>query len=903
MFDAPEVMFQLTDADSVLLVFDGEVAGRKVTIMIDSGASTQFVSESLVHKLALPETEKELGNSVRLANGDKLYSARFIELHYSISTFYETETFHVLNLDTYDLVLGRPWPNRHNPDVDWPSGRIQLTKGLECYTLLARVSGPLETGTCNDITPREVAHNREQLADQRSVKERIERERLEAWLFNVRSCSNNQLAIKERIAHERLEAWLFNARYRSNNHGEGSCFLPAPKHARNGPIASSIQMRQMTRQMTRELAPMSEESEDEKEERPEKRQTAAHKGKSKCAADQPQYQQRASEQRFEIEDIEVVLDIRMGGIYFNVHQVSQVLVKLKGHRVAAWQKTDRFILNIGIRTFLMWQAKLWLLPMTWSGVIGDAEALLASSRGGLCETVRHAQRLLGSLRAACGNTASHAQLTSRADRQQALRVLGPAPAMVQALGRTEPAALVAMRSLFLDLLPRLMHMPTEDGSVLKAAMGGDVVLFTHVQAAALAVSAPLLKLMLPLAASCLPVMMTTGGPAPLLALTYDVCRDSTTHGVVGPAAWHAPALVALVTNGVRAVLLSAADMEDEEAEELDACLELVAGLGPDLARWVAASGVANANVPAPCAVIFQTWVVCLQDSQLDGEGGDWSASTCARLFRAIERVVVGAGGSPAFLAAAITQCLSSIIAIAAASGSGSTEFFAGGAHDERQRPACAAALRVVRVLGAFPGFQTGVLLELLDLHAAANRKAKADGPLVLHMLSAVHAGDTPALVLALSCLLKPESNAAVETRLQVLAAMEQAVGARLQELAPDEGDQALELWPPEAVSTLSFSVLHDQAVTVRRSAMRLFSLVALPASRAAPLVRLLVAKPDGAGPAQIKPTANQLLFAGLASLGALGGCGVHPVELLLSLDLDEGVLEGALVQLQVAGCV
>ncbi|KAG1657977.1 hypothetical protein FOA52_008037 [Chlamydomonas sp. UWO 241] len=578
----------------------------------------------------------------------------------------------------------------------------------------------------------------------------------------------------------------------------------------------------------------------------------------------------------------------------------------------------------------------------------------------------------------------HQGLTSRTDRQQALRVLVPALAMVQALGRSEPAALVAMRSLFLDLLPRLMHMPTEDGSVLQAAMGGDVVLFTHVQAAALAVSAPLLKLMLPLAASCLPVMMTTGGPAPLLALAYDVCRDSTTHGVVGPAAWHAHALVALVTNGVRAVLLSAADMEDEEAEELDACLELVAGLGPDLARWVAASGVANANVPAPCVVIFQTWVVCLQDSRLDGEGGDWSAATCARLFRAMERAVVGAGGSPAFLAAAITQCLSSIIAIAAASGSGSTEFFAGGAHDERQRPACAAALRVVRVLGAFPGFQTGVLLELLDLHAAANRKAKAHGPLVLHMLSAVHAGDTPALVLALSCLLKPESNAAVEMRLQVLAAMEQAVGARLRELAPDEGDQALELWPPEAVSTLSFSVLHDQAVTVRRSAMRLFSLVALPASRAAPLARLLVAKvrdadgvvsaraidlmlqlplpllagslslaewadvlrylllrltgtnpsdapsstakgftapdprfcrtvrsfvsclieamvraqPDGAGPAQIKPTVNQLLFAGSASLGALGGCSVHPVELLLSLGLDEGVLEGALVQLQ-----
>ncbi|KAG1664706.1 hypothetical protein FOA52_006681 [Chlamydomonas sp. UWO 241] len=362
LFEAPEVMFQLTDADSVLLVFDGEVAGRKVTIMIDSGASTQFVSESLVHELALPVTEKELGNPVRLANGDKLYSAHFIELHYSISTFSESETFHVLKLGAFDLALGRPWLNRHNPDVDWPSSRIQLTKGPECNTLQARVSGPLENGTCDDTTPHEVAHNREQLADQHAVKERIVREQLEAWLFNARNRSNNQLAIKERIARERLEAWLFNARNRSINRGEGSCSLPAPKHARNGPITSGIQTRQMTRQMMRGLAPKSEESEDgEEEEYPEKRQTAAHTGKSKRAADQPQYQQRASEQRYEIEDIEVVLDIRMGGIYFNVHRESEVLVQRKGYQVAAWQKTDQFILDIGIHMFLVWQAKLWLL--------------------------------------------------------------------------------------------------------------------------------------------------------------------------------------------------------------------------------------------------------------------------------------------------------------------------------------------------------------------------------------------------------------------------------------------------------------------------------------------------------------------------------------------------------------
>jgi hypothetical protein len=47
----------LTNADSKLLVFEGEVAGRKVSILIDSGASTQFMW-SLAKELILPLTEK-----------------------------------------------------------------------------------------------------------------------------------------------------------------------------------------------------------------------------------------------------------------------------------------------------------------------------------------------------------------------------------------------------------------------------------------------------------------------------------------------------------------------------------------------------------------------------------------------------------------------------------------------------------------------------------------------------------------------------------------------------------------------------------------------------------------------------------------------------------------------------
>jgi predicted aspartyl protease len=66
-----------------------EVSGRMVSILVDSGASTQFMSESLARELALPLTEKKVGNDVRLANGDKIQSNHYIKSSYSIGPFSE----------------------------------------------------------------------------------------------------------------------------------------------------------------------------------------------------------------------------------------------------------------------------------------------------------------------------------------------------------------------------------------------------------------------------------------------------------------------------------------------------------------------------------------------------------------------------------------------------------------------------------------------------------------------------------------------------------------------------------------------------------------------------------------------------------------------------------------------
>jgi predicted aspartyl protease len=49
------------------------VADRKVSVRVDSGASTQ-ITERVAHELDLNMTEKKVGNRVNLANGDKVSS-------------------------------------------------------------------------------------------------------------------------------------------------------------------------------------------------------------------------------------------------------------------------------------------------------------------------------------------------------------------------------------------------------------------------------------------------------------------------------------------------------------------------------------------------------------------------------------------------------------------------------------------------------------------------------------------------------------------------------------------------------------------------------------------------------------------------------------------------------------
>ena len=95
-------------------------------MLIDSGASTNFVRRQTVAKNSdkLTDAERESsGNgpvSVRLVDGTVITVPKVhMNLAVKFEDFDSTERFIVLNMDKYDLILGMPWLEKHEPWIDW----------------------------------------------------------------------------------------------------------------------------------------------------------------------------------------------------------------------------------------------------------------------------------------------------------------------------------------------------------------------------------------------------------------------------------------------------------------------------------------------------------------------------------------------------------------------------------------------------------------------------------------------------------------------------------------------------------------------------------------------------------------------------------------------------------------
>jgi transposase InsO family protein len=116
-----EVEIQTTDTARTL----------RLSPLLDCGASGLFISQKYVEENRIPT--RKLSRAIPVLNVDGTPNdagaiTEVADLILRYESHAERTTFAVTALGRQDMILGLPWLRRHNPEVDWKTGRVRMTR-------------------------------------------------------------------------------------------------------------------------------------------------------------------------------------------------------------------------------------------------------------------------------------------------------------------------------------------------------------------------------------------------------------------------------------------------------------------------------------------------------------------------------------------------------------------------------------------------------------------------------------------------------------------------------------------------------------------------------------------------------------------------------------------------------
>ena len=113
------------EVDLPLFVIPGKLEGRPVRIIIDSGATANFIDKGMVSPQLVAGPKQE----VRLANGTPGTVYGTVQREISLGTGYHCECqFKVMGLSpNHQIILGQAWLTPANPRINWASREMDIT--------------------------------------------------------------------------------------------------------------------------------------------------------------------------------------------------------------------------------------------------------------------------------------------------------------------------------------------------------------------------------------------------------------------------------------------------------------------------------------------------------------------------------------------------------------------------------------------------------------------------------------------------------------------------------------------------------------------------------------------------------------------------------------------------------
>src|SRR3981081_3153056 len=128
-------------ASGRVIKLSGLVNKCKAVMMVDSGSTGDFVSEAYVSKYRMHRKSYESSKTVWLADGKHHTVTSYIVCGINIGGLAESVELAIIPLVGYDVILGTPWLQRHNPSINWTSYSISVnSNGKQCELPLANIT-------------------------------------------------------------------------------------------------------------------------------------------------------------------------------------------------------------------------------------------------------------------------------------------------------------------------------------------------------------------------------------------------------------------------------------------------------------------------------------------------------------------------------------------------------------------------------------------------------------------------------------------------------------------------------------------------------------------------------------------------------------------------------------------
>lgn len=119
-----------------LFLSQGKFQGHRCKILLDCGATGNFMSQDYVDKIKVETKTRKNKMTVKFADGNHQDVSRHTEaLSFKIKDFTDKERFNIVDLKNYDMILGLPWLVRHNPDIDWAKRCMTMRRSSAYKTL------------------------------------------------------------------------------------------------------------------------------------------------------------------------------------------------------------------------------------------------------------------------------------------------------------------------------------------------------------------------------------------------------------------------------------------------------------------------------------------------------------------------------------------------------------------------------------------------------------------------------------------------------------------------------------------------------------------------------------------------------------------------------------------------